>query len=65
MLRLGERAAIAVVPDEIQLIADEVAYCARIFDFVVTSGGVGPTHDDITIEAVASFVRNSVWPETV
>jgi molybdopterin-biosynthesis enzyme MoeA-like protein len=54
-----------VVPDEIQLIADEVAYCARTFDFVVTSGGVGPTFDDITIEAVASFVRNSVWPETV
>jgi molybdopterin-biosynthesis enzyme MoeA-like protein len=54
-----------VVPDEIQLIADEVAYCACTFDFVVTSGGVGPTFDDITIEAVASFVRNSVWPETV
>jgi molybdenum cofactor synthesis domain-containing protein len=44
---------IAVVPDEIKPIADEVAYCARTFDFVLTSGGVGPTHDDITMEAVA------------
>ncbi len=64
MLRLDGSAAIALVPDEIQLVADEVA-CARTFDFVVTSDGVGPTHDDITVEAVASSVRNSAWPETV
>jgi len=63
MLRLDGSAAIALVPDELQLIADEVA-CARTFDFVVTSDGVGPTHDDITIEAVVSFVRNSASRET-
>lgn len=52
---------IAVVPDEIPSIADEVARCARTFDFVLTSGGVGPTHDDITIEAVAfAFGRKVV-----
>jgi molybdenum cofactor synthesis domain-containing protein len=44
---------IAIVPDELQPIADEVTYCARNFEFVITSGGVGPTHDDITIEAIA------------
>jgi molybdenum cofactor synthesis domain-containing protein len=52
---------IAVVPDELKPIADEVAYCARTFDFVITSGGVGPTHDDITIEAIAlAFDRTLV-----
>jgi len=52
---------VAVVPDEIRPIADEVAYCARNFEFVLTSGGVGPTHDDITIEAVAvAFGRKLV-----
>jgi molybdenum cofactor synthesis domain-containing protein len=52
---------IAVVPDEIQPIADEVSYCAKTFDFVLTSGGVGPTHDDITIEAIAvAFGRKLV-----
>jgi len=52
---------IAVVPDELKPIADEVAYCARTFDFVLTSGGVGPTHDDITIEAIAlAFGRKLV-----
>jgi molybdenum cofactor synthesis domain-containing protein len=44
---------IVVVPDELQPIVDEVRDCAHKFEFVITSGGVGPTHDDITMEAVA------------
>lgn len=44
---------IGVVPDEFKPIADEVTACAHSHDFVITSGGVGPTHDDITIEAIA------------
>src|SRR5215472_1823829 len=52
---------IAVVPDEVQPIADEVSHCACDFEFVITSGGVGPTHDDITMEAVArAFGRRIV-----
>jgi molybdenum cofactor synthesis domain-containing protein len=41
------------VPDEIDVIADEVRALQVTHDVVFTSGGVGPTHDDITIEAVA------------
>jgi len=44
---------IAVVPDEVELIAREVAAQSRDHDVVFTSGGVGPTHDDVTIEGVA------------
>ncbi len=52
---------IAVVPDELDAIADEVKYCAERFDVVVTSGGVGPTHDDVTMEGVArAFGRKLV-----
>jgi molybdenum cofactor synthesis domain-containing protein len=51
---------IVVVPDELDAIADEVRYCAQRFDFVITSGGVGPTHDDITIAGVAAAMDRPV-----
>ncbi len=45
---------IAVVRDVIGEIADEVARCAAAADFVLTSGGVGPTHDDVTLESIGA-----------
>jgi molybdenum cofactor synthesis domain-containing protein len=44
---------ILVIPDDVGRIAEDVAAFSRTFDFVFTSGGVGPTHDDVTIEGVA------------
>ena len=52
---------IITIPDELPIIAQEVAYCSKNFDIVITSGGVGPTHDDVTIEGVArAFGRKLV-----
>ncbi len=45
---------IVVVPDVVDVIAREVRALADAFDFVFTSGGVGPTHDDLTMEAIAA-----------
>jgi len=55
---------VCVIPDQIDVIADEVARCSSAFDWVITSGGVGPTHDDITYVGVAAafglpVVRNA------
>jgi len=44
---------IVVVPDAIEVIASDVVTFSRAFDYVFTMGGVGPTHDDVTIEAIA------------
>ena len=44
---------VATVRDEIDEIAVEVRRCSDTCDFVFTSGGVGPTHDDVTLEAIA------------
>jgi len=44
---------VVVVQDDVETIAQEVTALSASHDWLVTSGGVGPTHDDVTIEAVA------------
>jgi FAD synthetase len=52
--RLGvEVQKISTIQDEIELIGREVGSFSQRYDYVFTSGGVGPTHDDVTIEGIA------------
>jgi molybdenum cofactor synthesis domain-containing protein len=44
---------ITVIPDALDDIAEVVPDFARRFDHVFTSGGVGPTHDDLTMAGIA------------
>ncbi len=44
---------VSIIPDVQADIVDEVQRCLRSNDVVITSGGVGPTHDDITLECIA------------
>uniref|UniRef100_A0AAY4AMY6 FAD synthase n=1 Tax=Denticeps clupeoides TaxID=299321 RepID=A0AAY4AMY6_9TELE len=44
---------ITVVPDVQEVIAKEVASLAPTVTHLITSGGIGPTHDDVTFESVA------------
>ncbi len=43
-----------VVPDEMAAIGEAVTACLAAHDYVFTTGGIGPTHDDITVDAVAA-----------
>ena len=42
-----------VIPDDHDVIVDAVNYARASYDYVLTTGGIGPTHDDITAECIA------------
>ncbi|KAK4189291.1 MoaB/Mog domain-containing protein [Podospora australis] len=44
---------VEVIPDEEDDIIEAVRRMSNNYDFVVTSGGIGPTHDDITYASIA------------
>jgi molybdopterin-biosynthesis enzyme MoeA-like protein len=44
---------ISVIPDEVEIIGREVAALSKNVDVLFTTGGVGPTHDDVTMEGIA------------
>lgn len=48
-----ECTGLVVVPDKVDLIAAAVRAASQAADHVFTSGGVGPTHDDVTMAGVA------------
>ncbi len=52
--RGGSIRRITVLPDQVDAVADEIrAALARNNDLVITTGGLGPTADDLTLEAVS------------
>ncbi len=44
---------ITVIPDEIKTIGVETVSFSGNYDYVFTTGGVGPTHDDVTMSGIA------------
>jgi len=44
---------VSIISDDGQDIADEIRRFKNEVDFIITSGGIGPTHDDVTIKSVA------------
>jgi nicotinamide-nucleotide amidase len=60
-----EIAWIAALPDRMAAVVDALRDALRTVDLVVTTGGLGPTPDDLTREAIAAVVgeRPAVDPD--
>jgi molybdenum cofactor synthesis domain-containing protein len=50
-IRLAE---VRIVPDILERIVETVNAVRSAHDYVFTTGGIGPTHDDITVDAIAA-----------
>ena len=59
-IRLSE---VRVVPDVIERIVEAVNALREGYDYLFTTGGIGPTHDDITVDAVAAALEVVIHPD--
>src|SRR4029453_8960967 len=50
-IRLAE---VRIVPDDLERIGETVNELRAAHDYLFTTGGIGPTHDDITVDAIAA-----------
>jgi molybdenum cofactor synthesis domain-containing protein len=48
---------VTVLPDDVDAIADAVRAAWERADLILTTGGVGPTHDDVTVAGVAKGLK--------
>ena len=44
---------VRVIPDVEEIIVDSINTLRKIYDYIFTTGGIGPTHDDITAQSIA------------
>ncbi len=48
---------IITIPDDLQLIKERLSYLVKRYPFVIISGGLGPTTDDVTNQALAETLN--------
>ena len=51
---------VSVVSDDLDEIVQEIEYMSSNVDVIITSGGVGPTHDDVTIKSVGKALDSAM-----
>jgi molybdenum cofactor synthesis domain-containing protein len=51
------------VPDEIDEIGEALKFTREACDMIITSGGLGPTHDDKTMQAIAKALGREIMED--
>jgi FAD synthetase len=51
---------VSVISDSVEDISAEVLRMSQKYDVVITSGGIGATHDDVTLKAVAQALNQEI-----
>jgi molybdenum cofactor synthesis domain-containing protein len=51
---------VSIVLDDVDAIVESIALLRKRARWIITSGGVGPTHDDVTVRAVALALGKKV-----
>ena len=51
---------VKIIPDDEQTIINTVNQYRKSYDYVFTTGGIGPTHDDITAESISKAFNLSL-----
>ncbi len=48
---------VRIIPDEEKIIAKNILVLSKKFNYVFTTGGIGPTHDDITAQSISKAFK--------
>ena len=48
---------VRIIPDEENIIAKNIISLSKKFNYVFTTGGIGPTHDDITAKSISKAFK--------
>ena len=48
---------VRIIPDDQKTIIETILYLSKKFKYVFTTGGIGPTHDDITAQSISKAFK--------
>ena len=48
---------VRIIPDVEKIIIKNIRSLSKLFNYVFTTGGIGPTHDDITAQSIAKAFK--------
>ena len=52
---------VKIIPDELNIIVSSVNLLRKKYNYLFTTGGIGPTHDDITSFAISKAFKKKIW----